>query len=152
MLTTNELAAPRVGASPNAGGIRAVLRWLVMLPAGVLAGWALYAAVVFLNRISTTGYIDFDDQLESFLFRVYLTWVSHVAMVVAGLYVCARIAPSHKKNVVLIVAALCILATGFLLFPAVVTGAWWSVYAGVATAVGAAGTAWAVYSGGLDPG
>ena len=123
-----------------------VLRWVAVLPGAALGAVIASGLTVLINRWTAGAYVDVD----SFLFRAWVVTIQH--QVLAWAFVCgaAFIAPQYRRNVAFAATAVCILASGFALFPAVQTQAWWSVYAGVITAIGGGAAGWTVYSGDLD--
>ncbi len=123
------------------------LRWIAVLPSALLGGWLAWILVKGLNRI-TFAWQGIDP--DSFFSRVFIEGISHGALGAAAVYVGARLAPSHKRIVVFILATLLVAAAGFLLFPAIVLRDWWAVYGVGAVGVGAGGVAWSIYAGDLS--
>lgn len=120
-----------------------VLRWVLVLPGAIAAGYVAWFTVTFLNRLTMRLYVDPDG----FLGRAYLETISNMVMGAAAVYVGARIAPSEQSKVALALTVLVILAAGVLLFPALQSRSWWAVYAVACLVAGAGSVTWSIYRG-----
>lgn len=119
------------------------LRWLAVIPGAIAAGWLGWFVVVLLNRLTfSLQYMNPD----SFLGRAFIDAVSSAIMGIASVYAGARIAPSHRREVVFGLAGLTLLGVGFLLFPAIKLGSGWAIYSAIWWVGGAAGIAYAFYA------
>lgn len=132
-----------VGARGQSSAIRTA-RWLAILPGALIAGWAAWAAINLVNRL-TFSWQGLNP--DWFVSRVYIEGMSHGALGAAGVYAGAKIAPARKAATVFVLAVLFVLGAGFLLFPAIIAANWWAMYGAVALAVGAGSVCWSVYSG-----
>ena len=121
-----------------------ILRWIVLLPSALLAGWLGWLVVSFVNRISF-GMMGINP--DSFFSRIFIEGVSHGVLGAGVVYVSAKVAPTHKVIVVFVMAGLSLLGAGILLFPAIASKNLWAIFSCICIAIGAGGVAWAVYSG-----
>lgn len=87
---------------------------------------------------------------DDFLSRVFLEFISSAAMGVAFVYVGARLAPSHHKIVAYVLAALGLVAAGFVLFPAFMVSDYWAVWAVFSLVTGLGLTAYSVSTGEVE--
>lgn len=133
--------------SDQATGLK-VLRWITLLPASLIGGYVGWFVVSLLNKITAAGYYN----PNSFLGRLFIESVSHMAMGAAAIYIAARIAPVYKKQVSLIMCGLVILMAGLFLFPAILKPDYWAMYAVVCLVIGSGGMAYSVFSGETDIG
>lgn len=126
------------------GSIAVAARWLVFLPAAALSGWAAWFLVTLINRITFSMQ---DINPNWLISKLYIEAAASGAMGAAAVWAGAKVAPSHRRAVVFVLAGLVILAGGFFLFPAVVTGSGWAVYSCAWIVVGAGVIAYGVYKG-----
>ena len=84
---------------------------------------------------------------ESFFQKAGILGVSNAVMGAAFVYVGAKIAPSNKRPVALILAAIGLISIGFALFPSVMLKNYWSIWSGAACMLGLGVTAYSVSSG-----
>jgi hypothetical protein len=128
-----------------AGSLTVALRWMAVLPAAALAAWAAWIVVNLLNRL--TFFVQGLNP-DSLLSRAFIEGAAHADMGAAGVYAGAKVAPSHRKIVVFLLAGLIILGGGFALFPAILVRNGWAIYGAIWLVIGAGSVAWGVYSGG----
>ena len=87
-----------------------ILRWIVLLPSALLAGWLGWLVVSFVNRISF-GMMGINP--DSFFSRIFIEGVSHGVLGAGVVYVSAKVAPTHKVIVVFVMAGLSVLGGAF---------------------------------------
>ena len=95
--------------------MRRILRWVVLLPIAVIAGWLAYFVGGFINRL---GFISFYGQPPTGWHEVILDFMGHMYMGAAATYAAAYLAPDHNKYVALSMAGLCLLLAGGAIFAA----------------------------------
>lgn len=123
------------------------LRWIAVLPAAILAAWLAWILVNILGRLSL-GYAGVEP--DSFLGELYFNSTGHLAIGATFVYAAAKVAPLHRKVVAYVLAALGLVISGFLLFPAIMIGSGWAIWGGVCVAVGVGAVAYAVHQGETD--
>jgi hypothetical protein len=126
------------------GSLAVAARWLAVLPAAALSGWAAWFLVTLINRITFSMQ---DINPNWLISKLYIEAAASGAMGAAAVWAGAKVAPKHRRAVVFVLAGLVILFGGFLLFPAVVTGSGWAVYSCAWIVVGAGIVAYGVYEG-----
>jgi hypothetical protein len=126
---------------------KAILRWVALLPGAVAAGWLTWILVSFLNRL-TMGFQGLDP--NSFLGRAYVETVSGLIMGAAFVYVGAKIAPAHNKNVSFVLAGIALMMSGIALFPAIVKPDYWAIWSGLCVGFGAGAVVYSVSKGEIN--
>lgn len=121
-----------------------ILRWITFLPGAFLTAWLAWFLVALLNRI-TMGMQGID--LNSFLSRIYIEFISHAVMGAAFVYVGAKVAPLHNKIIAYVLAGVGLIAFGFMLFPAIMVTNYWAIWGGVSLIFGCSVTAYSVFAG-----
>jgi hypothetical protein len=124
-----------------------ILRWIAFLPSAFLTAWLAWFLVALLNRI-TMGMSGID--LNSFLPKVFIEFISHAVMGAAFVYVGAKVAPLHKKIVAYVLAGIGLISAGFMLFPAIMVANYWAIWGGASLILGCAVTAYSVFAGETD--
>ena len=131
-------------STPVAHPIVVGLRWLLVLPASAVGAYLAWLAVNFLNRLT---FLFQGINPNSLLSRLFIEAASSAAMGAAAVYAGAKTAPANRRPVVFVLAALTILAGGFLLFPAMIARDGWAIYSVAWLLLGAGSVAWSVYTG-----
>ena len=126
---------------PNS--VISLLRWINVLPGGLVSGWGAYVAIYWLNRF-TFSFSSMNP--DSFFNRLFIEGVSQGALGAVAVYVGVKIAPAHRLETAIVIGILLTLVTGFLLFPAVTDRQWWVVYGSFAMLVGTVGMCWSIYA------
>ena len=122
----------------------AILRWIAFLPGALLTAWLAWFVVALLNRI-TMVMSGLDP--NSFLFKVFIEFISQAVMGAAFVYVGAKIAPFHNKKIAYALAGIGLIAAGFMLFPAIMVANYWAIWGGVSLILGCGVTAYSVFAG-----
>lgn len=117
------------------------------MPAAVLAAWAAWLVIAFLNKV-TMGMSGIDP--TSFVSRAFIEFASHAAMGAAFVYVGAKVAPMHHKVVAYVLAGAGLVIAGFMLFPALMVSNYWAVWAGLSLILGVGATAYSVGVGEVE--
>ena len=108
------------------------------------AAWLAWFLVSLGNRL-IIGSQGFDP--SSTLLRIFIEFISHLAMGASFVYVGAKVAPAHQKIVAYALAGLGLVTSGVLLFPAFVLADYWALWGGAALIIGLGGTAYTVSTG-----
>lgn len=124
-----------------------ILRWLGALPVALFAGWSAWIVMTVLSRISFGFMIIAND---SFIARAYSATIAHAAMGAAFVYAGACTAPKRQLIVAVILTGLATVASGFLIFPALMLRDWWAACGGVFIAVGAGALLYGIHSKQVD--
>ncbi len=124
-----------------------LLRWVAFFPGALLASWIAWLLYTLVNRL-TTGMLGIDP--ESLLSRGFIEFSSHALMGTVFVYAGAKIAPSHRKLAVCLLAGFGLVTTGFLVFPDVARSNYWALWATVSLILGFAGAAYAIIAGETD--
>ncbi len=125
-----------------------VLRWLAVLPASVAGGIVARLLIVLLNRVTLGRYADPD----SFLSRLFIEFIGDVVLGSAAVYSGAFVAPRFKTEASVTLAALVLLSSGFLLFPAVLTQNYWAMFSIACISAGGGIAAYGIARGDIEPG
>jgi hypothetical protein len=123
-----------------------VLRWVVCLPGAAIAAWLAWVVVSVIGRWAASGYVDPDG----FLMKAYYTLINHGVLGAAFVYFGARIAPSHRKVVAIVLAVIAVLFMALSTYFAFAQENWWAFAACIATAVGSGAVVYSIASGELD--
>jgi len=126
--------------NPASQGI-VILRWVVFFPAALLAGWLAWFLIAFLNRVTM---VLFGIQPDSFLPRVSTEFISHAVMGAIFVFVGAKVAPLHRKTTAYALAGLGMIASGFMLFAAIMVANYWGVWSSISLILGVGITAYSV--------
>ena len=126
----------------------AVLRWIAIPPAAVIAAWAAWILLNLLGRFSLS-YAGVTP--ESFLGQFYFNTAGHAAMGATFVYAGARVAPVHQLAVVYVLAVLGIFSGGVTLVPAILGGNGWAMWGSVCVVAGIAAMVYLIHHGELDP-
>jgi hypothetical protein len=116
-------------------------RWILVIPAAVIAAWLAWFAVSIGNKLTMGSQ---GIEANSFLPRLFIEFISHAAMGAAFVFAGAKVSPTHHKNVAYVLAALALVAAGFLLFPAFLAADYWAVWSGFSLIIGAGSIAYSV--------
>lgn len=116
-----------------------ILRWVAVVPASIAAALVARFAFVLVHNITAAPYIAPDSWLN----RVFVEYMGGVVLGATGVYTAAYVAPTHRKAVVGVTAAVTLLLAGWLLFPAIVLQEYWSVMSLLCIALGAGVVAYA---------
>ena len=128
-----------MNASPQKqNGVVVVLRWIACLPAALLASQVAYLAVRAANNVEF-GSHGMDP--GSFLVRACVGLAANIAFGAVTVWVAAYVAPSFKKQVGVVIAALVLFVSGAAILAALRFSLYWEVYAMVCTNIGAIGMA-----------
>ena len=123
-----------------------IFRWILFLPAAVIAAWLAWFAVSIGNKLTMGSQ---GIEATSFLPRLFIEFISHAAMGAAFVFAGGKVAPTHHKNVTYGLSALALVAGGFILFPAFLLADYWAVWAGFSFMFGAGAIAYSVNLGEL---
>lgn len=118
-----------------------ILRWFAVLPGAVLAAWIAWILVAVVGR-AFSGF-----QTESFLEKAYYITLGHLLLGAAFVYSGARIAPANQKRTAYVLAAVGLVALGFMLFPAIWVANAWSIWGGLCAVVGICAAAYSIHEG-----
>ena len=121
-----------------------ILRWIAFLPCALLASWIVWFIVVLLNRISMRMA---GINPDSFLFRVFIEYISDAVMGAAFVYTGTKIIPSYKRVISYILASIGMVLGGFLLFPSILIADYWAIWSCLSLAFGVGITAFSVSIG-----
>ena len=124
-----------------------ILRWVLILPASLLAAWLAWLAVSLLNRFTMIWQ---GDDPDSFLSKVFIVFMSHATMGAAFVYAGGKISPTHKKIVAYILCGVGLVCGGFLLFPAILVKSYWAIWACISLVIGIGGTTYSLSTDELD--
>jgi hypothetical protein len=122
-------------------------RWILCIPAALVAGWLAWFAVSIGNKL-TIGSQGLDP--NSFLPRLFIETVSHAVMGAVFVYAGAKVAPSSQKTVAYGLSGLALVGAGFMLFPAFLIKDYWAVWAGFSLIFGAGAIAYSINVGEVD--
>jgi hypothetical protein len=134
-------------SGPEHSPTKNALRWVAFLPASALGAWLAWLVVMLGNRL-TFGMQGVNP--DAFLSRTFIEFISHAAMGAAFVYVGAKVAPNHHKIVAYVLAALGLVAAGFMLFPAFMVSNYWAVWAAFSLVAGLGLTAYSVSTGEVE--
>ncbi|OQW66961.1 MAG: hypothetical protein BVN29_04810 [Nitrospira sp. ST-bin5] len=126
---------------------KAILRWAALAPGAIAAGWLAWVLVNFLNRL-TMSFQGLDP--NSFLGRAYIETLSGLIMGAAFVYVGAKIAPAHNKNVSFVLAGIAFMMSGIALFPAIVKPDYWAIWSGLCVGFGAGSVVYSISKGQIN--
>jgi len=126
-----------------------ILRWVVFFPVALLAGWLGWFLVAFLNRATM---VFLGIQPDSFLPRVSTEFISHALMGAIFVFVGAKVAPLYRKTIAYALAGLGMIASGFMLFAAIMVANYWGLWSSISLILGVGITAYSVSTGETDLG
>ncbi len=127
------------------------LRWGLLLPCSMLAGYLAYFIGGTMNRFMTMMFAGPPPSWPTWL-AVATDATAHIYIGLAITYVAVRIAPAHHKPVAATVCGLCVLLAGASIFAAVLTGKFISTVSATALVFGSVALTVAVFRDGLDVG
>jgi len=119
-----------------------VIRWIAFIPAALLACVVGRFLFVLINRWVMLRYVE----PETFMWRIFDQYISGLALGAIFVYVAAYVAPSNKKPVAVVSAAISLILAGFLLFPSILVGEYWAIFEIVCMGFGACGVAYAIFA------
>jgi hypothetical protein len=120
-----------------------IFRWIAFIPAALLACIIGRFLFVFINRYGMSGYVEPD----TFMWRLLDQEISGIAIGIIFVYVAAYVAPMHKKPIAIGSAGFILVLAGFLLFPSILVGEYWSIFELICMGFGACVIAYAIFSG-----
>ena len=109
-------------------------RWIALGPAAALAALITPALVKYVNRLSLYA-AGFDP--DSSLGRAYIEALAGLAAGAVFVYVGARVAPDHRRNVAITLAAIGLFVTGAAILGDLIAAHYWLALQGVCAAIGA---------------
>src|SRR3990167_2698568 len=102
------------------------LRWGLLLPCSLLAGYLAYLIGGTVNRFTTMMFAGPPPSWPSWL-AVSTDVMAHMYIGLAATYVAVRIDPAHHKTVAAAICGLSLLLAGASIFAAVLTGKFASI-------------------------
>ena len=120
-----------------------VLRWIAFIPAALLSCVVGRFVFVLINR---WGMIQYGAEPGTFVWRIFDQYVSGLVLGAIFVYVSAYVAPSKKKPVAVVGAAIVLVLGGFLLFPSILVGEYWAIFEIICMGLGACGVAHAIFA------
>ena len=126
------------------GPFIAVLRWIVFLPAAILAA-ALAQFVANILNTWSMHYVLVEPQ--SFLGKIWILFIGNVLFGAVLVFVGGFVAPAHKRVVAASLAGLLLVGTGAVVVLAVLSGQYSNIFAMIASNIGGIGAAIAGHRG-----
>lgn len=124
-----------------------IFRWIAFLPCAIITAGIVWYLVALINQITMVlSGIDPD----SFLFKVFILFISHACMGATFVYVGTKVAPQNNKIIAFILAGIGLVASGFLLFPAIMITDYWAIIGCVSLVLGCVTMACLVYMGNIE--
>lgn len=130
-------AAFSTGKAGMPKGLTSALRWIAFIPSAVVGAVLARVLIVVFNR-STFGNSD-DNFLfgaDTFLGKVFVTWMGGILFAIAGIYIAFWVAPSRKRIAGTVMAGLWVLLVGAGLFASILVSNGWGIWDGVAMLAG----------------
>ncbi len=124
--------------------LKIVARWIALGPAAALAALITPALVKYVNRL--TLYVGGFDP-DTLLGRAYIEAIAGLAAGAAFVYVGTRVAPDHRRNVAITLAAIGLFVTGASVLGDLVTAHYWLALQGACAAVGGCALAYSIVKG-----
>ena len=118
-----------------------VIRWATFLPIAIMSSYLAFIVVNILNNFSLL-FVSINS--DAFFYKVYLEWVSNIAMGAAFIYVGAKIVPKYKKEVSFCLAIVGLVVMGAMMYSSIMSKAYWSVWAGTCFIIGLSTTAYMI--------
>ena len=87
---------------------------------------------------------------DSFMGRLFIDYIGGAVLGGVAVYVGAYIAPQFKKEVSLVLAALVLVAAGFLLFPSILMRDYWAIFSIVCMGAGGSFVAYGIFTGQVE--
>lgn len=130
----------------NSRGAKAKIigRWIALGPAAALVALITPAAVKYVNRLSLYA-AGFDP--DSVPGRAYIEALAGLAAGAVFVYVGARVAPDHRRNVAIALAAIGLFVTGASVLGDLIAGFYWLAWQGGCAAFGACAVAGGIVRG-----
>lgn len=119
-----------------------LLRWIAFLPVAFASAWLAWIVMNVLGRWSLTFA---GVEAGSFFDLVFQTTTAHAVMGGVFVVIGTKIAPTHRRVVIFILAGIAVLLSGASVFAGAVVQDWWAMAGAVSTAVGAGGALYAVH-------
>lgn len=120
-----------------------LLRWIIFLPAAVLAGFLAYTIAWFTHEWAFGLFIGSGTLFGGAMVRL----LSYLYMGLATVYVACFVAPSSKKGVAVVMGGLVLILSGATMFYALSVPEYWGIVDSIAMDLGAIGMAIAIYNG-----
>lgn len=93
-----------------------ILRWVIFLPAGIIAGYFAYLVGGFINNVSFAMFHGFlNDSIKHLL----LEPVAHMYLGATTVYAAVKVAPLHPRAIAALTSALIVLISGVSAYSAV---------------------------------
>ena len=129
------------------GQTQTYLRWLILGPASVGGGWLAWLITTAINRLSLIA-VGIDP--NSFIGRAYVEAISAFCMGIAFVYVGARVAPTHRKQICFALAGVGLLTVGLSMTFAVMATNYWALWADVLAGLGVGAASFAINRGEIN--
>lgn len=122
--------------------VKAILRWIVFLPAAGIAGFLAYNIVWYVQSFTTWIFVGSGTVVEIYFVRFF----SYLCMGMATVYVACFVAPSFKKGIAVVMGGLILILSGATMFYALSVPEYLGIVDSVAMDLGAIGIATAIYN------
>lgn len=122
--------------------IKAILRWIVFLPAAGIAGFLAYNIAWYMHELVFGLFIGSGTLFGGSLVRFF----SYLYMGIAIVYVACYVAPSSKKGIAVVMGGLVLILSGATMLYAFSVPEYLGIVDSIAMDLGAIGIATAIYN------
>lgn len=122
--------------------IKSFLRWIVFLPAAVIAGFLVYNIVWYMQSFTTWVFVGSGPVADIYFIRFF----SYLCQGLATVYIACYVAPAFKKKVAVVSGILVLVFSGVSMFYAFTIPDYLWIVDSIAMSLGAIGIAISIYN------